>query len=124
MLLGAALIVWIVAPLEHVRLADGALPGSDYHRETRVPFAMIAEMAEHRWVTRQSACAIWPASSASVGEGSPHALAEVRQEVLDAPVTRGERRGVAPRLDRPWRPRSRAELHPAKARPAGRQPIG
>ena len=50
-LAGGALVLWVSLPLQRVRLVDDALLVSNFARELRVPFGMIAEVRQNRWVS-------------------------------------------------------------------------
>jgi hypothetical protein len=48
--LASAFILWISVPLKRVRRGDGALLVSNYITEWRVPFALVADVSQNRWV--------------------------------------------------------------------------
>ena len=48
---GTTLILWVSLPLKRVRLSDGALLVSNFlGPELRVPFGMIADVRQNRWI--------------------------------------------------------------------------
>lgn len=47
---GAAFILWFAIPLKLVRVDGGALVVSNFLREWRVPFSLIADVRQNRWI--------------------------------------------------------------------------
>ena len=50
MLAGLALQLWIAIPLKRVRGVDGMLRVSSYWREERIPFELVVEVRQNRWI--------------------------------------------------------------------------
>ena len=49
-LVSSACILWFGMSLKRVRLTDGGILVSDYMREWRVPFGMIENVSQNRWM--------------------------------------------------------------------------
>lgn len=49
-LAGTTVILWMSVPLKRVRVDSGALVVSNYFREWRVPFDLVTDVTQNRWV--------------------------------------------------------------------------
>ena len=49
-ILGTAFVLWACAGLKRVRVDEKSLYVSNYRREISIPFAMISEITENRWL--------------------------------------------------------------------------